>query len=95
MKKIIFIALIAVAACNSKQAEPATETHADTVATVANPLDSIVVVNKKDPICTMPTKNHVNDTTTYEGKVFGFCSSECKEEFLKKPKDYLAEAEVQ
>lgn len=95
MKKIIFIALVAIAACNSKQAEPAKETHDDTAVAAANPLDSIVVANKKDPICTMPTKNHVNDTTTYEGKVFGFCSTECKEEFLKKPKEYLAAAEVQ
>jgi YHS domain-containing protein len=31
----------------------------------------------------------IADTTTYEGKIYGFCASECKAEFLKEPSKYL------
>jgi len=38
----------------------------------------------------MPVSAGVNDTAHYKGKVYGFCATECKNEFLKNPEGYLA-----
>ena len=44
-----------------------------------------MVDNKKDPSCGMPVTAGIGDTVHYEGKVIGFCSKECKDDFLKDP----------
>jgi YHS domain-containing protein len=44
----------------------------------------------KDPSCGMPLKAGLLDTTTYKGKLYGFCSKECKAEFLTDPAGYTA-----
>jgi YHS domain-containing protein len=44
-----------------------------------------MVDNKKDPSCGMPVTAGIGDTVHYQGKVIGFCSKECKDEFLKDP----------
>lgn len=51
----------------------------------------VTVVNDKDPICGMDTKEHLSDTITYKGNVYGFCSTMCKEEFLKNPEKHIHE----
>lgn len=53
-----------------------------------------LVDNKKDPSCGMPVTAGISDTAHYENKVLGFCSTECKNEFLKNPKASLAAAEL-
>ncbi len=53
-----------------------------------------LVNNKKDPSCGMPVTAGIGDTTHYENLVLGFCSTECKNEFLKNPKANIAAAEV-
>ena len=45
--------------------------------------------NKKDFICGMPLTAGVADTANYKGKVYGFCSVGCKDEFKKNPITYL------
>lgn len=46
--------------------------------------------SKTDPVCDMMLKQgDVSDTASYQGKMYGFCSSGCKEEFLKNPGQYL------
>jgi len=49
---------------------------------------TVKVDNKKDPVCGMPTKADVGDTLTYNGKLIGFCSKECKADFQKNPTKY-------
>ena len=49
----------------------------------------VVFENKKDYICGMPISAGVSDTAHYKGKVYGFCATECKDEFLKTPQQYL------
>ena len=44
----------------------------------------------KDPSCGMPLKAGLEDTTTYKGKLYGFCSKECKDAFLQDPAGYTA-----
>ncbi len=53
-----------------------------------------LVNNKKDPSCGMPVTAGISDTTHYENLVLGYCSTECKNEFLKNPKANLAAAEL-
>ena len=53
-----------------------------------------LVDNKKDPSCGMPVTAGISDTAHYENKVLGFCSTECKNEFLKNPKATIAAAEL-
>ena len=53
-----------------------------------------LVNNKKDPTCGMPVTAGISDTVHYENNVLGFCSTECKNEFLKNPKSNLAAAEL-
>lgn len=55
----------------------------------ANSLN-VKVDNTIDPICGMKTEGHVSDTIQYEGKIYGFCSTGCKEEFAKSPEQYLS-----
>jgi putative intracellular protease/amidase/YHS domain-containing protein len=45
--------------------------------------------NKKDFICNMPITAGVADTAQFKGKVYGFCSTGCKDEFKKNPASYL------
>lgn len=51
----------------------------------------VAVVNELDPICGMKTADHLSDTATYKGNVYGFCSTMCKEEFLKNPEKHIHE----
>jgi YHS domain-containing protein len=44
-----------------------------------------MVDNLKDPSCGMPLTAGVEDTLHYAGKVYGFCSDECRDEFKKNP----------
>ncbi|MDR3716831.1 MAG: YHS domain-containing protein [Puia sp.] len=46
----------------------------------------------KDPSCGMPLTAGLEDTLRYKGKLYGFCSKECKEAFLKDPAAALAGA---
>ena len=47
---------------------------------------------KKDVVCGMDINDaqSIGDTTFYDGKMYGFCSSECKDSFLVDPQRYLA-----
>ena len=45
----------------------------------------------KDLSCGMPLTAGVEDTVHYKGKLYGFCSKECKDAFLKDPASYLAQ----
>ena len=40
-----------------------------------------------DTVCGMDIGNEPVDTLTYKGKLFGFCSSGCKDAFIKEYKD--------
>jgi YHS domain-containing protein len=103
MKKVIGIALMSVGlflgACNSQQTNKEVVTT-DSVATMtsdsatASSYTVAMVDNKKDPTCGMPITAGISDTAHYENHTIGFCSSECKGEFLKNPKAALAAAEL-
>jgi putative intracellular protease/amidase/YHS domain-containing protein len=46
--------------------------------------------NKKDFVCGMPITAGIADTVNYNGKVYGFCSTGCKDEFKTNQRLYSA-----
>jgi YHS domain-containing protein len=43
-----------------------------------------------DPVCGMDmTQTKIADTATVDGKLYAFCNSGCKEEFVANPSQYL------
>jgi YHS domain-containing protein len=46
--------------------------------------------NTIDPICKMDmTRSKIVDTLTYNGKLYAFCNTGCKDEFQANPEKYL------
>jgi len=102
-KQLLFllIAGFALSSCSSSEQDnqqPATEQSATNTPDSSTPYqaakDNISLVKldtDKDPVCGMPVKNHLTDTTQYKGKVYGFCAKECKEEFLTNPESFLTQ----
>ncbi|HVZ26272.1 MAG TPA: YHS domain-containing protein [Sediminibacterium sp.] len=91
------ISVILLAACQSGANKSAAK-GSDTMAMHQDSTESIfkhlLVDNKKDPSCGMPVSAGIGDTAHYKGKVIGFCSKECKDEFLKNPEANIAKAEL-
>ena len=104
MKQLFVITFFAgsmfLTACgvnNEQQIEQVKKTDASTVSTDTDSektYNVALVDNKKDPTCGMPTTAGISDTAHYNNKVLGFCSTECKAEFLKNPKANIAAAEL-
>jgi len=102
MKKLVFASLflsaILVSACGSASSENASPKDTSAAMTqdtsTEKTFDIALVNNKKDPSCGMPVSAGISDTAHYDNKVIGFCSTECKNEFLKNPKANLAAAEL-
>jgi hypothetical protein len=58
--------------------------------TKGNGLTLAMLSTPKDLVCGMDLKDgEIADTAHYEGKVYGFCGSGCKEEFQKKPAETI------
>ncbi len=99
MKKILSIVVIAAAivACNQPKTAtpaPATEKKMETMEvkkdTGVHDLTKLDFAYKYDYSCGMPVSAGVSDTATYKGKLYGFCSAECKADFLSKPEEYIS-----
>ena len=86
---------VLVISCGDQQLKKSTEpdvalvTNADTVKITAAMVD-----NKRDPSCGMPVSAGIGDTAHYKSKVLGFCSKECKDEFLKDPEKNITAADL-
>ncbi len=52
-------------------------------------IDVAILASKTDPVCDMDVSSGPADTATYKGKVYGFCGTGCKEEFVKNPEEAL------
>lgn len=85
MKRIpLFIGIAACASLFSCGQRP-TAGHADPAPATPHPKRYALslVDNKRDTTCGMPLTAGIEDTLHYKGKVLGFCSKECKDEFVK------------
>ncbi len=90
MKKTLLLSALAVdlliCAFTSKweplydMPSPAQMVHIDSFKVI----DPARLVSLTDPVCKMDIREHFADTTLVNGKLYGFCSTYCKKEFLKK-----------
>ena len=83
-----------VFACNQKPQKLTTSSYMSQADSVKPKYTRDMVDNKKDPSCGMPLTAGIEDTAHYGGKVYGFCSAECKREFLKDPTALAKNAEM-
>lgn len=100
MKKMMFVLVVTlfVTACNNTTEKNTTQKTIapDTSVMAAKPTDSLPVYtaamldSKKDHVCGMPVSAGIADTAHYKGKAYGFCSKECKDEFVKNPAQFLS-----
>jgi YHS domain-containing protein len=90
---ILFFSACQIASTKTeKKAE--TEMAQDSSTNTMNAFEHMLVDNKKDPSCGMPVTAGISDTSHYKNKVLGFCSKECKDEFLKNPDANIAAADL-
>lgn len=93
MKKSIYLLLLAIVFCCKKNETKVVIKESTSLINPKNPLNNLKYDNKIDFYCKMDiTKYGVSDTVTYKGKLYGFCSTMCKHEFLMKPEKYLTKA---
>jgi YHS domain-containing protein len=95
MKLIYLIAssILFLASCsnnNEKKVEATPASTSTEMGKEASLYTPEMVVNKEDYTCGMPVSAGISDTCHVDGKAYGFCSVECKDEFLKDPKKYLS-----
>jgi YHS domain-containing protein len=90
MKKVfvLCIGLAAIVACNNaateEKASKDTSSHSmPTVEQIGIDTTGLKFASKDDPTCGMPITAGISDTATVDGKLYGFCAKECKDEFLK------------
>ena len=89
----LFVFLVS---CNSKKNEEKTTKETVAPSTNTMPVDSsrqvknknrfadIVFASKRDTTCGMPLSAGIEDTLMVNGKIYGFCAKECKDEFIAK-----------
>jgi YHS domain-containing protein len=83
----IMVLIFTTVSCEKKEEIKVHQVNEEQMQTV-NKLD-VKVVNANDPVCGMSTAEHLSDTIQYNGKIYGFCSETCKNEFAKNPEKYL------
>ncbi|WP_089734717.1 YHS domain-containing protein [Chryseobacterium jejuense] len=83
---IILIALLSITLFSCAK-EPQVK-HKSNMDSSGENIKNVQVVNEEDPICHMKTAGSLKDTAVYKAKVYGFCSSYCKDEFKKNPESY-------
>jgi YHS domain-containing protein len=84
----LLILVVMAAACNNDKSKENGSEKKDTVLSAAPKADPVkftiaMVDNAKDPSCGMPVAAGIEDTLHYNNKALGFCSKECKEDFVK------------
>jgi YHS domain-containing protein len=92
MKKlvIIVVAFSLLIGCKKQEVVQSKNKVATTFVKPKNPLNGLKYADTLDPYCKMSIlKYGVSDTAKVKGSLYGFCSSMCKQEFLKKPETYL------
>ena len=84
--------IILFISCKEKADKPAAPvTQKDSVATVMAKKDfsHVNFAARKDLSCGMPLTAGLEDSVHYRGKIYGFCSPECKADFVKNAATYV------
>ena len=96
--RLLLIGLVLFTSCasgsdNDKAPIPAPAATAIMPADSTKSYDQALVDNKKDPSCGMPVSAGISDTLHFKNKVLGFCSTECKDSFVKDADKLFASVE--
>jgi len=89
----LLLSTVLFACKNSDATKTIDGTHKDSTAVAATPkqpFGGVAFASKMDLACGMLLSAGVTDTVHYKDKVYGFCSKECKADFLKTPEAFLA-----
>ncbi len=86
--KYVFIVVCALALSACSQNNKSAETNA-TAEKPKTETAKVTFASDKDFVCGMTVSADAKDTATVDGKLYGFCSSTCKEKFVNDPKAYL------
>lgn len=94
MKKILVISIL-LASCSSHSQKESSASNLKEIKSTeaqapANKYANVTFASTKDLNCGMPLAAGIGDTAHYKGKIYGFCSTECKDDFLKDPAAHLA-----
>jgi len=94
MKNTTFYMLLAtglvLGACNQKASSPKADDKPATESKAVK-IKLADLASNKDYNCGMPLEEGaIADTISYQGKIYGFCSSECKADFAKDPQGHLS-----
>lgn len=97
MKRVGIIVVAALClvlvSCNPKTEHHEAQVNSPEPVAKAPEVKLAELATAKDLVCGMPLEEGaIADTILYEGKIYGFCASECKAEFAKNPTAYLAES---
>jgi YHS domain-containing protein len=98
-KNYLFVVVLSIGlfSCNenTKKEPVADKANAmvdSTVTKVDEAFKNVAFDSKRDLTCGMPITAGITDTAHFNNKVYGFCSKECKDEFMKNPATYVAAA---
>ncbi len=94
MKNTLLILNICVTlflvSCNRNATEKTTTTPIPDAPNIEVKITDLAL--NKDLVCGMLVEEGgIADTASHENKMYGFCSTECKAEFVKDPQMYLAQ----
>lgn len=91
MSKIYGLLILAISLF-SCQSSPDSSKHKDhshgDAATTSKTIAPELVANENDLVCNMSLKSGIKDTAQFEGKTYGFCSEQCREDFKKNPQQF-------
>lgn len=59
------------------------------VAAIVQIIVKIKGAKMKDPVCNMDVKSNSEFRSTYNGRLYLFCSASCKKSFDKRPEAYV------
>lgn len=75
------ITLLFAAGCNTNKVKQQDDRIPNFLKPV-NKFEGVQFASRRDTICGMPISAGVEDTLILRGKIYGFCSTECKNMFL-------------
>lgn len=89
MKKFLIIAVSGFVFFACQQNKSTHQNPAATQTPTPAATAGLVWAGDSDLVCGMHIDQSVEDTVHYQGKIYGFCSSNCKADFVKDPTQYV------
>lgn len=91
------LCFVLATACNNAEKQPSSASdsaqkntmHHSPSNTNTQKFQHLQFASNKDLVCGMPLSAGIEDTAVVNGKIYGFCSKECKDEFVKNKAAYL------